>query len=388
MGLGTLGRGVSCPTGGASSVVTLAASLLLGVPWDLQGQAISTGLIPNDALSPELHLQVQVQRPADQGAQTPGSPGPQRHPPSSACLGLSSVPQPPDPIQSSRKPWACFLQYQSGPLSSLHPRLHLPPQAPTCCLLGAALTPCSPPAASLGPEVGLLQEQSLSNSAVSSGKCNRQLSWSTFCLPASLGADPLAPERLTPHPTHGTLGLSARWCPPRPTARGTRPPVAPGFQPLGFQHPCCCGGGSLTLCHPASAGSSSMKPGSQSPGPPLTAHPALLVNTMASVFTGFSAPWTAPRPELGRGSPDRDGCGAGRTGPLVASPAAHGSCMTALGARGRSMSLLSASISPRDFTWPLGSTSSEQSSPDARVQSPVCSPSCRRVGPCEPCPSP
>ena len=160
-----------------------------------------------------------------------------------------------------------------------------------------------------------------------------QLSRSTFCLPASLGADLLAPERPTPHPTHGTLGLSARWCPPRPAARGTRPPMAPGFQPLGFQHPCCCGGGSLTLCHPASAGSSSMKPGSQSPGPPLSACPVLLVDAMASMFTGFSAPWTAPpppRPELGSGSPDQDGCGAGRTGPLVASPGAHSSCTTAL----------------------------------------------------------
>ena len=82
-----------------------------------------------------------------------GYPGPQRHPPSLACLGSFSVPQPPDPIQSSRKPWACFLQNQSGPLCSLHPCLHLLPQAPTCCLLGVTLTPCSPPAASLGPEV-------------------------------------------------------------------------------------------------------------------------------------------------------------------------------------------------------------------------------------------
>lgn len=360
--------------GGASSVVTLTASALLGVPWDLQGQAVSTSLIPDDALSPESHLQVQVQRPADQGAQTPGPPGPQRHPPSSACLGSFSVPQPPDPIQSSQKPWARFLQNQSGLLSSLHPRFHLPPQAPTCCPLGAALAPCSPLAASLGLlQSGLLQEQPLSNSSVSSDRCNPQLSQSTFCLPASLGAIrlpqsassptlPMAPwghrRVLTQTHCQGDAPFGGSWiAAPRISApvllRGRLPdpvtlpllvprPLSQAVSPW-VPHSLPVRPSSWTQWPPCSLGS-------QLRGQPLPLSWEGAHLTGTAVGTGGPAPWW-PHP--------------GRRGP-AGQPS---------GARGRNISLLSAGISPRDFTWASGSTSSEKSSPDTSVQTPVSTPS-------------
>lgn len=174
-----------------------------------------------------------------------------------------------------------------------------------------------------------------------------------------------------PYPWHpGAIGA----CPPRPTARETHPSVAPGLHPRGFQHPCCCGGGSLTLspCHCWFL----VHEARQSvPGPPLTARPALLADAMASVLTGFSAPWTAPPPSwegahltgtaVGTGGPAPWWPHSGRTGP-AGQPS---------GARGRNISLLSAGISPRDFTWASGSTSSEKSSPDTSVQTPVSTPS-------------